>query len=311
MSTLQDLKRRFQAGALSKPDFIAQALDIHRVLFSYADALPGTDVREIHITADGVAFRMGDEGLWLLAPPDEARVAPVEVLNFDQYEPEETRVMDLLAHDARVLLDIGANIGWYALRFARRLPQAVVHAFEPIPATHGWLLRNIARNGLQDRVVPHAVGLSEHSGPTRFFVRPAGGTNASLRNVAQAEDAVPVEGRTLTLDDWVAQSGAVPDFIKCDVEGAELLVFRGARATLTEHRPAVFAELLRKWSRPFGYHPNDMLDWFDDLGYACLAVGPGGVRVITRVTDDTVETNYAFLHRQRHAGLLARLGAGA
>ncbi len=310
MTTLAALKQQFREGTLPKPDYIARALDVHRVLFSYLDVVRSTDVREIRITPEGLAFQVGEEGLWLMAPPDEARVAPVEVMNFDQYEPAETRVMDLLAGDARVVLDIGANIGWHALRLARRLPQAVVHAFEPIPATHGWLVRNIALNALGDRVHPHAVGLSERSGPASFFVSPTGGTNASMRNVAGAADASAVEGRTLTLDDWAEQAGVAPDFIKCDVEGAELLVFRGAEATLRRSQPVVFSELLRKWSRPFGYHPNDMLAWFDALGYACLAVGGAGVAPITTVTDDTVETNFAFLHREKHAALITACGAG-
>ncbi|HZY20341.1 MAG TPA: FkbM family methyltransferase [Ramlibacter sp.] len=307
MSALQDLKHRYRAGELSKPDFVAQALDVHRVLFSYVDVVATTDVREIRITKDGVAFQIGEDDVWLLAPADEARVAPVEVMNFDRYEPQETHVMDLLAREARVVLDIGANIGWYSLRFARRLPGVQVHAFEPIPPTHDWLVRNIALNRLQDRVIPYAVGLSDRSGPTRYFVRPAGGTNASLQNVSGGSDAAEVAGQTITLDDWSASTGVVPDFVKCDVEGAELLVFRGARETLARHRPAVFAELLRKWSRPFGYHPNDMLAWFDGLGYACVAVGSAGTRPIREVTDDTQETNYAFLHRQRHGELLAAL----
>jgi hypothetical protein len=37
----------------------------------------------------------------------------------------------------------------------------------------------------------------------------------------------------------------------------------------------VFAELLRKWSKPFGYHPNDMLTFFAEFGYECFAVGEG------------------------------------
>jgi hypothetical protein len=71
----------------------------------------------------------------------------------------------------------------------------------------------------------------------------------------------------------------------------------------------VFAELLRKWAKPFGYHPNDMIRYFEDLGYRCIAVGTGGTRPIGEVTDDTVETNFAFLHRAAHAALIASLGA--
>lgn len=305
----QDLKTRFAAGTIDKPGFIREALSHHQALFGYTEVTRSTDVREIRITPEGVCFTMADEGIVLWAPPGEARVAPLEVMNFDRYEPAETRVMDLVSDGARCVLDIGANIGWYAVRFAKRLPAAEVHAFEPMPVTQRYLQRNVAANGVGGRVYCHAHGLSDTAGAVDFFLSPAAGTNASLKNVAGAADAQRVTGLTLTLDRWVAQHGVAPDFIKCDVEGAELPVFRGARQVLAEHKPVVFAELLRKWSAPFGYHPNDMLAYFAELGYGCHAVGEHGVRAIAEVTEQTAETNYVFLHRRAHAAMVKRLEA--
>jgi FkbM family methyltransferase len=306
-TTLNTLKQQFQAGALSKPDFIRAALTVHQALFEYVHVTRSTDVREIVIDAAGVCFVVGEERVRLYCPENEARVAPIEVMNFDQYEPVETHVMDVLTADARNILDIGANIGLYAVRFAKRLPQARVYAFEPMPTSHQFLQRNVAANAVGDRVSCFNYGLSENSGTVEFFISPAAGTNASLLNVAGAQDARRVVGLTLTLDQWAANQAVAPDFIKCDVEGAELLVMRGGRSTLAQHQPIVFAELLRKWSKPFGYHPNDMLAFFAALGYQCLAVGEAGVNSIVEVTDDTTETNYAFLHGERHADLIQRL----
>lgn len=307
--SIQSLKDQFTAGTLGKPEFIQQALQVHRHLFDYVGITQRTDVREIRIAEDGVRFRIGEDDIWLFAPPDEGRVAPIEVMNFDRYEPEETRVMDLLSEGATHILDVGANIGWYSVRFAKRETSSQVHAFEPLPVSHAYLQRNIAINGVADRVRSYNYGLSDASGSFDFFVAPTGGTNASLLNVAGATDARSVVGLTLTLDQWCSNQQVRPDFIKCDVEGAELLVFRGGRQTLSEHRPVVFAELLRKWSKPFGYHPNDMLAYFTELGYECFAVGQSGVRRIDAVTDQTPETNYAFIHRAKHAELSRKLEA--
>lgn len=306
---LQALKDRFEAGALGKPDFIRQALDVHRILFGYVGVTQNTDVHEITITPEGVCFLMGDERIRLFAPAEEARVAPIEVMNFGRYEPEETRVMDLLSSGARNILDVGANIGWYSVRFAKLNSGAQVHAFEPMPVSHAYLQRNVAANGVGAQVISYNYGLSEAGGSFEFFIAPTGGTNASLMNVADAADAHKVTGLTLTLDQWCANQQLKPDFIKCDVEGAELLVFRGGRETLKRDKPIVFAELLRKWSKPFGYHPNDMLSFFHDLGYRCYAVSQAGVRQIDEVTDETPETNYAFVHTQAHASAIAALDA--
>jgi len=309
VNDISRLKTRFHAGEIGKPDFIREALSLHRALFDYVDIVASTDVNDIRIDADGVSFSIGEDNIRLHCPPDEARVAPLEVMNFDRYEPEETAVMDLLAGDARVILDIGANIGWYTVRFAKRLPAARVHAFEPLPTSYAYLQRNVAANGVGARVSTYNHGLSSSTGVVEFFISPAGGTNASLKNVAGAGDAVPVTCFTMTLDQWATNHRVAPDFIKCDVEGAEFLVFQGGAATLRAHGPVVFTELLRKWSKPFGYQPNDMIRWFAELGYRCWAVGGSGVRPIADVTDETPETNYAFLHGAKHADLIARLEA--
>ncbi len=307
MTRLQTLKDRFAQGETSKADFIRDALDVHRHLFDYVGITQTTDVHEVLITPEGVSFVIGEERIRLFAPAEEARVAPIEVMNFGRYEPEETRVMDLLTEGARQILDVGANIGWYAVRFAKRNADARVHAFEPMPTSHAFLQRNVAANGVGAQVTCYNYGLSEAGGSFEFYIAPTGGTNASLLNVANAEDARAVVGLTLTLDQWTANQQIKPDFIKCDVEGAELLVFRGGLETLRAHRPIVFAELLRKWSKPFGYHPNDMLRYFDGIGYRCYAVGTAGVRRLEEVTDDTPETNYAFVHADAHAAAIAAL----
>lgn len=309
---LFELKQQFQSGTLSKPDFIRVALDVHKTLFEYVEVIRTTDVSEILIDADGVSFVLDvGEGMRmrLYCPANEARVAPLEVMNFNNYEPIETRVMDLLAADVNCILDVGANIGLFAIRFAKLFSQASVYAFEPMPTSHSFLQRNVAANDVGDRVNCFNYGLSETSGTVDFYIAPTSGTNASLLNVADAQDAQRVVGLTLTMDQWVANQNVAPDFIKCDVEGAELLVFRGGRATLVRHRPIVFAELLRKWAKPFGYHPNDMLSYFAELDYLCFAVGEAGARRIMEVTVDTPETNYVFLHRQKHAENIIRLNA--
>ncbi|MEH6607780.1 MAG: FkbM family methyltransferase [Halioglobus sp.] len=306
-SKLESLKSSYSKGLLGKQEFISGALDIHKILFDYVDIIRTTDICEICVDEMGVSFRISDDNIWLYAPPLEARVAPIEIMNFDRYEPDETRVMDLLSSSAKSILDVGANIGWYSIRFAKRLHDANIYAFEPMPSSYSYLQRNVAKNSVGDRVHCYNFGLSEENGCFEFFVAPSSGTNASLLNVADAEDARRVTALTLTLDQWCANQNVRPDFVKCDVEGAELLVFRGGRQTLEECRPIVFAELLRKWAKPFGYHPTDMIEFFAERGYVCFAVGELGVRRLRAVDGETIETNYVFLHCEKHVDFIEML----
>jgi FkbM family methyltransferase len=297
------LRTRFQQGLIQKQEHIDTCMETHRNLFEYVSLTKDTDIKSITISENGVCFTAGKDDFVVYAPSDEPRVAPIEILNFGSYEPHETKVMNRLMSGSRQILDIGANIGWHSIRFAIREPMANVHAFEPIPKNFAFLSRNIAANGLGQRVRTYNYGLSEKTGAVDFYLAPARCTNASLRNLAQDANAHSIRGLTLKLDDWCENYQVRPDFIKCDVEGAEFLVFKGAENCLSTFKPVLFTELLRKWSAPFGYHPNDVLSFFQNLGYCCYAVGNDGLQEIDRITDGTVETNFVFLHNEAHRHL--------
>jgi hypothetical protein len=94
------------------------------------------------------------------------------------------------------------------------------------------------------------------------------------------------------------------DFIKCDCEGAELLVFKGAKNVIYADKPIVFTEMLRKWSAKFGYHPNDIINFFGELGYSCFYSNLDKLAQIDEVNDSTIETNFIFLHRGKHKSVI-------
>ena len=304
---LTDLQDAFASGEITKQVFIQQACTLHQNLWHYSSLLKNCDVHQVLISETGVEFLLGDERVSICAPPHEARVAPLETLNFGSYEPVESFAMNILASNASVILDIGANIGYHSVRLAKRESQAQVFAFEPMPCFYEFLQRNIYMNSLGKRVVCHNYGLSSDNGSFDFFISPENGTNASLKNVANRTDAQKVVGLTMKLDDWISNHNIKPDFIKIDVEGAELLVLQGALNCLKSDKPKILAELLRKWSAPFGYHPNQVLQLMSSMGYGCWSLGDKQINPIKNITDDTLETNFVFLHLNDHIDTIKSL----
>jgi hypothetical protein len=105
----------------------------------------------------------------------------------------------------------------------------------------------------------------------------------------------------MPLDDILGAHGASADVLKLDIEGAELFALRGASNVLRVNRPIVFCEMLRKLARPFGYHPNDIIGLMRDLGYDCYYAEASRLVGFDVMDDETVETNFYFLHRDAHA----------
>jgi FkbM family methyltransferase len=304
---MQDIKNQFRSGSMTKADYVEAMHAIHKQLIDYAAFIQPTDVTRIEI-AEGRVVLTCASGLKLqYDDPLDQHVTPLTLLNFDGYEPEDSRMLfrlmaDLAGTGPFTFLDIGANVGWYALSVALRFPAAAVHAFEPVPSTFLNLQKNLAVNGLAN-VRAHNLGFMDEAGQVAFYFDPGISGRTSTRNVADDPAALPVACAVTRLDDLVQAEGIAPDVLKVDVEGAELAVFRGGLETLRRHRPLVFTEMLRKWAARFGYHPDAILGLFAELGYRCFFVQDGRLAELERMTEDVAATNFFFLHGEKHQGL--------
>ena len=151
-------------------------------------------------------------------------------------EPIATgHILGLLKKDD-VVLEVGANIGYYALIEARICKK--IYAVEPHPDNFARLQRNVALNGYKNIVTRQgAFGASDE--PIKLFCSELSNWH-SCRAAPTSEDAfIEVEG--FTIDRFVRENEA-PTFIKMDVEGYELQVLRGAEETLKSVRH-LFLEL--------------------------------------------------------------------
>lgn len=303
--TLEDVRQQFRSGQLAKHDYIGRMHELHTRLLEYPEFIRDSDVASITISTVGVVLETKVARVKLQLNSVDERLIPIEIMNFGSYETDETAMFLRLAEGVDVVFDIGANIGWFSLNTAKRNgPSTAIYAFEPIPATYNQLVRNVELNGLES-VHPHNFGFSDENSPKTFFYYPQGSGNASTADLSGRDEVEEVLCSVRTLDDYSQETGILPSLIKCDVEGAELLVFKGGAETIAKALPIVFTEMLRKWAEKFGYSPNDIIEWFTALGYGCFTVQGPRLKRFVRMDADTIETNFFFLHETKHASMIA------
>ncbi|MGB5720938.1 MAG: FkbM family methyltransferase [Woeseiaceae bacterium] len=143
---------------------------------------------------------------------------------------------------ATTVLDIGANKGVFSIYMSRAAgPDGRLIAFEAQPEL-GEHLRDVQRSFALDNMTLVNQGLSSSSGVLTMRRTAAGSGMASFHNAA-ATDMQEIEIPVIRLDDYVAEHATGPvSFIKCDVEGHELDVFRGAEELLRRDKPALLFE---------------------------------------------------------------------
>lgn len=306
MISINQTRTEFEQGSIDKPTFIKTMYEEHHAkLFEYAAYLSKTNVKKIEIEDDRLIFTSRDHGVRIACAPGDYRLAPIETLNFFDYEKDDSDMMENLVADGDYFFDIGANIGWYSINIAVLRRSARVFCFEPIPKTYQNLQINLALNSVPN-VTSHDFGLSNQISEFTFYYYPEGSGGASSVNVTGRSDIETVQCKVRTLDDYVAEGNLHVDFIKCDVEGAELLVFQGGATTITRDKPIVFSEILRKWSAKFNYSPNEIFDFFRERGYRAFVAKGRMLMEFGNMDESTVETNFFFLHAEKHRELIHR-----
>lgn len=238
---------------------------------------------------------------------------PMSILGTGTYEKRETKtvlnvIKKLYENKGMCVLDIGANEGWYTLNIKKMLKNVAVYSFEPSPITFRRLKENLLLNDENVNNVVN-IGLYDRNSTLGFYYNEESSGASSFVNIREKEEIKPIEVNVRRLDDWARENEITKvDFIKCDVEGAELFVYKGGREVIERSKPIVFSEMLRKWSAKFGYTPNDIISFFKELGYKCYVIeSETGLKECPKVTEATVETNYFFLHEMKHAQIIEEM----
>jgi FkbM family methyltransferase len=221
------------------------------------------------------------------------------------YEIGPTKFFKSLLFKGAVVVDIGANVGYYSLVAASHIGSSGrIYAFEPMSKQFERLMENILRNqlsqitalklALSDRVQAAIMQLNDLHNIGAASLRPTNGPSGVCETV-----------ECTTLDLFAESEGLSQlDVIKIDVEGLELAVLRGATKTLDRFQPVILVEVVDSFQREAGSTREELYTWLEQSGYQPYRVKrDGSVQRIHKPEDGTL---VVF----RHSGSRAMLNRG-
>ena len=227
-----------------------------------------------------------------------------KLMQSGQFEPEETRIVQEMLGDVDVLINIGANIGYYCCIALERKKRVI--AFEPLPKNLEFLMQNITLNGMEDSIEIFPLALGSSSGIAKFF---GGGTGASLiegwaGQSAEQVTLVPVSTLDIILGTRMNETRCM---VLIDVEGSELAMLQSASKILSNSpRPIWLVEISVNEHQPEGtlINPNLVATFeiFFEAGYLAFTADRTSRRILLNEVQqvaatgcDTLQThNFVF-----------------
>ncbi|MGZ3378253.1 MAG: FkbM family methyltransferase [Phenylobacterium sp.] len=235
-----------------------------------------------------------------------------------KHEPETPYLADLLS-GAPVCLHVGASDGRHSYVMTQVAPKATIYAIEPSAFSFAVLKVTLAWHGIRDRVTPVYAAVADKPGE-KLLVTPRKITGRMGRAYAFVADEAPKgEARpdlqdigievqktpVTTIDSFCAERGlGKVDFIRMDIEGAELMALQGASYVLDRDRPHVLLEIhpMMLASR-FGGAAEQVIELFTRRGYRMFALNGDRLEERFEVVADRPWKDYFFIHPARAARL--------
>lgn len=227
-----------------------------------------------------------------------------------EYEFAISEIVSKIIEKDFICVDAGANYGWYATLFAK-LGAKEVHAFEPVPPTFADLRANYELAGKPENLAINNVALGDEEKMIKLHIfenTPNGHASISAQGKEKFET---YEAKMIKLDHYLRENKVERvDFIKVDVEGAELAFLRGAESVFKQAQPPILMmEMALETSKHFGYKPQDLIDFIKMRAeYDFFAIDDYRVKIkpIKDFAEADIGANVLCFPKIRNAGKLEK-----
>lgn len=186
------------------------------------------------------------------------------------YEPFETELVKKEIKKGDVVLDLGANIGYYTLIFAKLVgKRGKVFAFEPDPTNFSLLKKNVEMNGYKNvELVQKAV--SNKTGKIKLYLCEDNKGDHRIYNSHDGRQSIEIEA--IRLDDYFKNYNGAVDFIKMDIQGAEGGAIQGMFNLLKKNNVKIITEFWPIGLKRFGIDPGECLKLLIEFGFKLYEV---------------------------------------
>ena len=181
------------------------------------------------------------------------------------YEKNETNFVKDSVNKGDLVIDIGANIGYYTLMFAKLVGDTgKIYAFEPDPKNFSILEKNIQVNGYNN-IILEKKAVSNKLGKSTLYMN-ENSAGSSMHKPNNVVNQIYVD--LITLDSYFEVNAITPDFIKIDIEGYELNALKGMESILqSSDKTKIMIEYNPLTKKEFNSDPMDNLTFLSELGF--------------------------------------------
>lgn len=231
-----------------------------------------------------------------------------------EYEPAITNIVKRIVKPGDVCFDFGGNIGWYTTLLQKLVgPAGAVHSFEPVPPTFQILKENVRANENAGAVRLNNLAAGAETGRINLHLfddLPDG--HASQSDFGKTDYRI-YDCPVTTVNEYLKKNQIDrAEFVKVDIEGAELMLLQGATDFFRLKRPPIFEiEMALATTRGFGYQLNEIIEFIRglyDYEFYVINEQTGGLEKFEKFDSGDIGANVLCVpaghYRDRLAGFL-------